>query len=232
MLRNKIYNKVKHSGLNYMFDLYIDDGLVSINENRPRVSKIFNVSNVRKKKLKIDNDNLMSNTIIKENDKYCLIKEIKLGVYFLVLKDILLIHIKGDLIKDFEFLYNKSNKYVFDIYETSYPDLKGTSIIKMYHVFCVSRKKMIKDVNYNAFLNANDSDSKYAYLTRLYGPCLIVNRRFDIRFACDKYNATYKYVKTIGNGDIDSSVRYFIKKMIDMSNEYQRVLPVNYLKIN
>ena len=203
MLRSKKYNILKHIGINDIFDT----GTVEI-----------------------INDECIENMDIRVTDKYQLIKEIVLEPYILKLKDILLIHIKDELVKDFEFLYKKSSKYVFDIYETSHPDLKEESYIKMYHIFCVS--KNIGDTNYIRFLEANDSDKKYHLLSLLYGPSILVNRRFDITSEVDKFNAKYKFLKTIGKGNVNTSLRGFINTMIKMTNEYQDTLPPHYLKIN
>jgi hypothetical protein len=203
MLRSKKYNLLKHIGINDIFDT----GTVEI-----------------------INDECIENMDIRVTDNYHLIKELVLEPYILKLKDILLIHIKDELVKDFEFLYKKSRKYVFDIYETSHPDLKEESYIKMYHIFCVS--KNIGDTNYIRFLEANDSDKKYHLLSLLYGPSILVNRRFDITSEVDKFNAKYKFLKTIGKGNVNTSLRGFINTMIKMTNEYQDTLPPHYLKIN
>jgi hypothetical protein len=208
MLRSKKYNLYKHKGLNYLFDIctteYNDCILI---------------------------EDYMNDIIIKKNDNYELIKETILEPYILKLNNILLIHIRDDFIKDFEFLYKKSNKYTFDIYETSYQDLKEDTYIKIYHVFCVS-KKLTKDINYESFLRANDSDKKYVCLSLFYGPNLIVNRRFDVTSEQDKFQAKYKFVKSIGKGIVDNSIRSFIKIMINLVNSYQDMLPPHYLKIN
>jgi hypothetical protein len=215
MLRNKKFNVLKHIGLNSLFIFCTEDQFDS--------------------KLTLNNQDIYEDIVIKSNNyngyNYELIKEISLEPYIFKLNDILLIHIKGNLIDDFEFLYKKSQKYVFDIYETTLPNLKEESNIKMYHVFCIS-KKLTNNVKYMSFLRANDCDKKYYCLSLFYGPCLIVNKRFDITCEQDKYQSKYKYLKTIGKGKIDNSIRTFIKFIIDMTNEYQKMLPPHYLKIN
>jgi hypothetical protein len=218
MLRSKKFNVLKHIGLNSLFDFCTEDHLES--------------------KMELNTKDIYDDITIKSNDthdtheyKYELIKEVVMEPYIFKLNDILLIHIKDNLIDDFEFLYKKSQKYVFDIYETTLPNLKEESYIKMYHVFCIS-KKLLSNVNYMSFLRANDSDKKYYCLSLFYGPCLIVNKRFDITCEQDKYESKYKYLKTIGKGKIDNSIRSFVKFIIDMTNEYQKMLPPHYLKIN
>jgi hypothetical protein len=211
MLRSKKFNVLKHIGLNSLFDFCTEDHL------------------------ELKTQDIYDDITIKSNDtnghKYELIKEVVMEPYFFKLNDILLIHIKDNLIDEFEFLYKKSQKYVFDIYETSLPNLKDESYIKMYHVFCIS-KKLLSNVNYISFLRANDSDKKYYCLSLFYGPCLIVNKRFDITCEQDKYESKYKFLKTIGKGKIDNSIRSFVKFIINMTNEYQQMLPPHYLKIN
>lgn len=217
MLRSKKFNIYKHLGLNFVFnfcssDLSDSDYQYLLNE------KYFN------------------NITITNTETYNLIKETMLEPYILTLKNILLIHLKDNYIQDFEFLYKKSKKYVFDIYETSHPHIKKSndSIIKMYHIFCIS-KEMPSEKNYKkylSFLKTNDSDIKYTCLSHLYGPCLLVNRRFDIIYEHDKYNAKYKYLKTIGQGKTDYSIKNFIRNIINIANQYQNSLPPHYLKIN
>lgn len=206
MLKIKKFNVLKHKGLNSLFDFYIG------------------------KNSNLNADNIHENIHITSNKGYILIKENIVESYIFKLDDILLIHIKDNLINDFEFLYRKSETYVFDIYETSHPNLNGNIHIKMYHVFCVSKK--LYNINYATFLNTNDSDKEYFCLSLLYGPCLIVNRRFDITSVQDKYKCKYKYLKSIGNGVVSDSIRNFIKSIIKMSNEYQDILPPHYLRIN
>lgn len=204
MLRSKKFNVLKHISINDLFDHQIEN----INVIKP-----------------------IDNIEIKITKDYDLVKEITLEPYILKLKDILLIHIKDDLIKDFEFLYKKSRKYVFDIYETTHPDLKDDSDIKMYHIFCVS-KKIGLDTDYMGFLKANDSDKKYYCLSLLYGPSIIVNRRFDITSDASKYQSKYKFLKTIGKGYVNITLRNFIKHVTNIANEYQKMLPPHYLKLN
>jgi hypothetical protein len=201
-------------GLNELFDVCTEDN--------------FNYNSIYSMVLK---NNYVNNVDIRVTSNYKLVKEVMLEPYILKLNDVLLIHIKENLLDDFEFLYKKSNDYVFDIYETSHPNLKDDSYITMYHVFCVSKK--LQDIfNYMSFLRSNDSDKKYSCLSVFYGPCLLVNKRFDITSEVDKYNSKYKYLKTIGKGEVNNYVRSFIKSMINMANKYQDMLPPHYLKIN
>lgn len=214
MLRSKKFNVFKRIGLNDLFDACTEEN--------------FDFKSLSSMILKND---YVNNIDIRLTSNYKLVKEVTLESYILKLNDILLIHIKDKLLGDFEFLYKKSNKYLFDIYETSHPNLKDDSYITMYHIFCVS-KKLQHDFNYMSFLRSNDSDNKYSCLSVFYGPCLLVNKRFDITSEIDKYNSKYKYLKTIGKGQVNNSLRSFIKTMINMVNEYQGMLPPHYLKIN
>lgn len=216
MLRSKKYNIYKHIGLNHLFDFCVDEPISNTSADDADCVLI---------------DDYINNTTIKSTNEYELVKETILEPYILKLPDILLIHVTKDVIKEFEFLYKKSNKHVFDIYETSQPHMKDDTHIKMYHIFCVS-KKLSNELNYMSFLKTNDSDKKYSCLSLFYGPCLIVNRRFDITCEHDKYKSKYKYIKTIGRGDVDNTLRSFIKLIINMTNEYQKMLPPHYLKIN
>jgi hypothetical protein len=218
MLRSKKFNILKYLGLNGLFRDY------GYNHDELKLSS----------ELVLHDDDITDYTqhiYIKQSDKYEIVKEEILDIYILKLRNNLVIHLTKKLIQDFEFLYKKSKKYVFDIYETMHPDLtEEDTYIKMYHIFCISEE--LNEINYIQFLRANDSDSKYYALSKIYGPSLIMNKRFDITSEHDKYNVKYKYVKTIGRGIIDYSIRNFIKLMLQMLNEYQNTLPPHYLKIN
>ena len=101
----------------------------------------------------------------------------------------------------------------------------------MYHIFCTN--KYLYEINYSNFLNGNDCEYKYRCLTKCYGPCLIINRRFSMIECFDKYNSKYQFVKTIGkNNDIKLYIKNFIKRAITLINfHYIEYLPVNYLNI-
>jgi len=211
MLRVKKYNKLKNSGLNYINKICDDEHY------------IYKIS-----------DSYKSDEYIKKFNEptFCgvnLIKENILSLYILTLNDVFVISIKEDIMQDFIFLYNKSTNYVFDIYETSEIYLKNNEDIrvKMYYIFCVSDKIKNWD-DYLSFLRMNDIDKRYYCLTLLYGPCMIVNRRCDIYNDGDKLCNQYKFVKTIGKGILNNDIRSKIKGIIEISNNYKKILPPHY----
>ena len=207
MLRVKKYNKLKNSGLNYISKICDND--LYINE--------------------ISNSYKRDNYIRKFKDEYNLIKEEILDLYILTLNDIFVINIREDIVKDFYFLYKNSTEYVFDVYETSETPLRNNEDIriKIYHIFCISEKiKKLDD--YISFLRVNDIDNRYYCLTLLYGPCIIVNRRCDVYNEGDRLCDRYKYVKTIGKGNINNDIRNKIKFIINTSNDYKGILPPHY----
>lgn len=210
MLREKKYNKLKYLGLNSLFSNFIDDTLYTI--EYPIM------------------DNYISNSIIQTSTNFTIIKENILEPYLITLDNIIVLHITEAYINDFEFLYKKSTDYVFDIYKTSYEDLKTKEIINIYHIFCIS-KYLTPDIDYISFLSTNDCSKRYTYLSIIYGPCLLINKRFDILTKPNKENAKYKYIKTIGKGIINKSIKNFIKSIINMSNLLQDSLPPHYLRI-
>lgn len=214
MLREKKFNLIKHMGLNKLFDTSLDDKLNQHNIN-----------------CDVDPNDYIVDLTIKEFDNYTLIKEQSLEAYLLCLNDIIVIHMSQDYIKDFEFLYKKSSDYVFDIYKTSSSDLKTEEIKNMYHIFCIS-KKLTVDMDLISYLQANDSDKTYTYISLFYGPCILVNKRFDMTSNSDKYNAKYKFIKTIGKGIINDNIRNLVKQAISIANTLQKTLPPHYLKIN
>ena len=214
MLREKKFNRLKHLGLNKLFDYSLDDKLNMYDINYD-----------------IDVDYYTSDILIKNFKNGRLIKETSLDPYILQLDDIIVLHVSQDFIKDFEFLYKKSTDYVFDIYQTSTPDLKTEEENIMYHIFCIS-KKITLDMDFLSFLKANDCDKRYMYLSVFYGPCILVNKRFDLTTEIHKYNARYKFIKTIGKGMINNYIRSLIKHFINISNSLQESLPPHYLKIN
>jgi Fe-S-cluster containining protein len=211
MLRVKKYNKLKNIGLNYMNKICDDEHYID------KISDIYK-----------------NDEYIKEfNDSaFCgvnLIKENILSLYILTLNDIFVISIKEDMMRDFNFLYNKSTNYVFDVYETYEIYLKNNEDIriKIYHIFCISNKIKNWD-DYLLFLRMNDIDKRYYCLTLLYGPCMIVNRRCNIYKEGDKLCDKYKFVKTIGKGVINNDIRNKIKGIIEISNNYKAILPPHY----
>ncbi len=214
MLREKKFNALKHFGLNRLFDYCIDDK-----------NNIFDIDYF------VLNKEVYLNSFV-VNEGLNIIKDKSLETYFMILKDITIIHIQSEFIHDFEFLYRKSNEYVFDIYKTSSHDIKTEEEVIMYHIFCVSKKIQELDIDYMSFLKTNDCDKKYICLSVFYGPCIIMNKRFDILLENDKLNSKYTYVKTIGKGSVDYSIRSYIKHMIHITNHYQSSLPPHYLKIN
>ena len=145
-------------------------------------------------------------------------------------KDLIVIHLQEEFIKDFEFLYKNSTEYLFDIYKTEEPHLTKDENVNVYHIFCIS-KKLVDKPNYMSFLHANDSDIKYTCLTTFYGSCLLLNRRFDITSEYDKFNAKYRFVKTIGKGVIDNKLKSLVKTIVSLVNIYHDILPPHYLKI-
>ena len=213
MLREKKFNKLKHLGLNKLFDYSLDDKLNTYDINYD-----------------IESEYYTSDMLIKDFQNCRLVKEKTLEPYILQLGDIIVLHISQDFIKDFEFLYKKSTDYVFDIYKTSIPDLKTDEPIIMYHIFCVS-KTISLDIDFIEFLKANDCDKRYRYLSFFYGPCILVNKRFNIISDIDKYSAQYTFIKTIGRGVVNIYLRNLIKHFINLSNRLQETLPPHYLKI-
>ena len=168
-----------------------------------------------------------NNHIIKQSLTFDIIKEKILGTYILCFKNIIIIHLEENEYKDFVYLYKNSNKYSFDIYSTvNY----NSNII--YHIFCTN-KYIDVDINYSNFLNGNECEYKYKCLTKYYGPCLVINRRFSMNEMFDKINSKYIFVKLIGkNQNINQLIKNFIKKMITLINTYYiENLPLNYLNI-
>jgi hypothetical protein len=213
MLRSKKFNIYKHEGLNYIFDFCKDE------------RREFNIDFEN-----IDKEEYISNVIIKTTDDFEIVKEVILETYLMVFKELIIIHLREEFIKDFEFLYKKSSDYVFEIYKTEIPHLTKDETINIYHIFCIS-KRLIDKPDYISFLNANDSDIKYTCLTVFYGSCILLNRRFDITSEYDKFNARYTYVKTIGQGVIDYKLKSLVKTVISVGNMYHDMLPPHYLKI-
>jgi hypothetical protein len=218
MIKSKKYNTLKHKKLNGLFDFYSNDSSNDLLHNS-KYKSLLKEKNIK-------------NIIIKITDDYQIIKEEFLDTYILSFKNIIVIHLKEEFIKDFEFLYNKSDEYVFDIYYTIIPDLKiNNKMVKTYHIFCTSKK--IEDLySYIEFINANDGDSKYVCLSLFYNSCIIINKRFDIINPYYKLNSKYIYVKTIGKGLSNIILKNTLKSIINMVNIYQQTLPPHYLKIH
>lgn len=195
MLRTKIYNYKKTIGINKYFKMKINPSFF--------------------------NNLYVKSMIIKDCKLFMIIKNIDIGLYFWSFKNLILIHLDEQFINDFEYLYKKSDKYIFDIYSNIYNGKK------IYHIYCISRYlDELCTPNYINFLDTNDSEYSYNCLTRLYGPCLIINKRFDI------FNDTLKYsfYKTIGCAKINIIIKNQIISSINIiNNYYMKNLPPHYL---
>ena len=96
----------------------------------------------------------------------------------------------------------------------------------MYHIFCTSNNlKDLYNQTYFSFLNTNDSNYKYNCLTRLYGPCLIINKRFSDK----NINSKYEFIKSIGTGCVNVIIKTQIATFIKIINNYIDFLPCHYL---
>lgn len=211
MIRIKKYNNLKHKYLNKLFDYCINDYSIDMNVNTNEI-------------------NFTEDLLIKSTDTYDIIKEQFLDMYILSFNDIIVIHLNERYIKDFEFLYKNSDKYLFEIYCNILPDIKGDGYSKMYHIFCIS--KDIDKLNYMNFTIMNDSDYKYACLSMFYNSYIIINRRFDIKSSIDKCNAKYSFIKTLGKGNVDVRLKNMVKSYVSLTNIYQDILPPHYVNIN
>lgn len=168
---------------------------------------------------KISNDFVKESILIKDNCCFSIIKDLCVDLYLWCFKNTILIHLNDVCLDDFEYLYKKS-QYKFDIYENLY---NGN---KIYHIFCISQKlHELHGIDYRTFLKSNDSDYKYYELTKLYGSCLIINKRFNI--INDETN--YKFVKTIGDGVVNNMLKNNVSSYINYINEYMNILPPHYL---
>lgn len=163
--------------------------------------------------------------IIKENIDFSIIKDELLGTYIMAFKNIIIIHLDENEYNDFVYLYKNSNEYLFDIYCTI--NYKNETI---YHIFCIN--KYLDQINYNSFIEGNECSYKYDCLTKLYGPNLIINKRFNLTETIDKIKSKYIFVKTIGKGIVNYNIKSLIKSVIHLTNtHYLEYLPVNYLNI-
>jgi hypothetical protein len=165
------------------------------------------------------------NKVIKENIDFNIIKEELLGTYIMSFKNIIIIHLDQNEYNDFMYLYKTSNEYIFDIY---------TSInyrnVLIYHIFCIN--KYVDEINYSAFVEGNECSYKYKCLNKMYGPNLVINKRFNLTEPIDKMNIKYKFLKTIGKGTINYKIKNLIKSLVQLINTYYlEYLPINYLNI-
>jgi len=216
MLKTKKFNELKHVGINYLSDSYENYNIIYKN--------YFD-----------DSDDIYDNYIsiihIKDLAEFTIEKDILLNTYLLRLHDIIVIHLDSIFIKDFEFLYKDSEEYVFDIYESTSPNLVNDTYNTIYHIFCVSKKISI-NFDFILFLKMNDSIKQYTYLSQLLGPVVILNRRFDIIEQYNKYNGKYKFVKRIGKGVVNNDICILINKIIKLIHIYQDMLPPHYIKLS
>lgn len=206
MLRLKKYNLLKNKGLNYVIH-HLDPNITNLEFSYLR--SLFEI--------------YISNQIIKITPDYHIIKDNILQFYIIKFTNIVLFHISQNHLENFISLYNSSTSYSFDIYTTTY--FHNNNYVEMYYAFCISHE--IPDYDYKSF---NDSN-KYLPLSILYGPCLLINNRFDTLDTTIKYNNKYKFLITLGHGNINNTSRSFIKSTINTINkQYQTTLPPHYIK--
>lgn len=165
-----------------------------------------------------------NNTIIKENVNFNIIKEELLETYIMTFKNIIIIHLEEKTYKDFFYLYKNSEEYLFDIYTSL--NYKGTII---YHIFCIN--KHLDQINdFRSFIEGNECLYKYKCLIKLYGPHLVINKRYNFIESSDKIK--YTFLKSIGKGTVDINIKNLIKSIIYLINIYYlEYLPINYLNI-
>lgn len=168
----------------------------------------------------------IKNMRIRECFNFNIIKDDILETYVMAFKNIVIIHLEENQYKDFIYLYDNSREYCFDVYSTiNYKDKM------IYHVFCIS-KYLDEMNNYDAFVECNDCEYKYNCLTKLYGPNLVINKRFDARDTIGKIKSNYIYFKTIGKSNHDNNIKNLIVSIIHVINTYYlEYLPINYLNI-
>jgi hypothetical protein len=167
-----------------------------------------------------------NNVIIKESINFNIIKEELLQTYIMVFKNIIIIHLEEDEYKDFIYLYKNSNEYSFDIYTT----INYKNVI-IYHIFCINKYlDQIKD--YRLFIEGNECSYKHNCLIKMYGPNLVINKRFNLTEPIDKMNIKYTFLKSIGKGTVNYEIKNLIKSLVKLINTYYlEYLPINYLNI-
>jgi len=167
----------------------------------------------------------VDNIIIKENINFNIIKEEILGTYIMAFKNIIIIHLNQNEYNDFIYLYKTSNEYIFDIYTS----INYNNVI-IYHIFCIN--KYVDEINYSAFIEGNECSYKYNCLTKMYGPNLVINKRFNLIESIDKINIKYTFFKSIGKGTVNYKIKNLIESLVQLINTYYlEYLPINYLNI-
>jgi len=214
----KKYNKLKYLYINSI--LINNDNLYSFNTNI-FLQRIFN----------LDPYKLVNNVLIKSNESnWKIIKDSYSSAYFLTFDNLLILHIdkSKSSLNDFEFLYNNSNEYVFKMYETN----------NYYHIFCISKyiDLSLDCNNYWSFLISNDSNLKYFMLSSIYRSFLIINKGIVDHIENIKnfnlQSIKYKFVKYIGQGNINNDIENTINSLINIVNNYYlKYTPIHFLSI-
>lgn len=163
------------------------------------------------KSLKYDKTLKFNNVIIKKSDSFTVYKELCTGVYILSLSNLIIISYKKKNLEDFEYLYSNNLEYSFNVYINN----------NNYYIICVSKYKS-DTFNYNEWLESNECNKKYNYLSKVYNSFLIMNRHWY-------YKNDYKFEKTIGKGKINLEINNLVKYYINMINTNN--LPPHYLKL-
>jgi hypothetical protein len=176
---------------------------------------------------------LVNNFLIKQGMHWKILKDSYTSAYILSFDNLLILHIDKNKssLNDFEYLYNNSIEYTFKVYETN----------NYYHLVCISKYLDYVDFNphsYWTFLIANDSNLKYFMLSSIYKSFLIINKGI-IDYIEDKNTILhnlppikYKFVKYIGQANIETSIENTIDSLINIvNNNYLKYAPIHFLSI-
>lgn len=245
MLLVKKFAKIKKlSWYRFLYDIRIntDQNIHYIkNDIKDYINNFILYCKERYEKRYIRNVIIKSSVFNYKNDslEYCIRKEIVTNTLMLMCDDLIVLHIDKSDIDRFSLLYKDSTRYKFRIYE----------YVTGYIIFCVSHKKHELDIDIVSFkINnfckirsilfsyfiLNDKLTLEGYSNFFGSNVVILNNNIHSTpkelHNKDFHHNTYKFYKTIGFGERNHTLYFFVDIIMNYVNVF-KTHPVTLLHI-
>lgn len=151
-----------------------------------------------------------------ENINYSVCKEYRTNAWFFMCDKLIILHIKPNVYDDFVFCQNTLDYYTYVVYKSP----------SYYIVFCTSHTT--DQVNLAKFLVDNNCEVRYAIMSCVFKPFVMMNNSYNKSLTQKKYKL--EYVEKIGSKDGHKHLETLVRTAVSFVNNAAH-LPVNYLNI-
>lgn len=240
MLLVKKFTKIKKlSWYSFLYNICIntDQNIHYIkNDIKNYINNFISYYKYKKEDCYIRNVIIKSSVFNYKEDRleYCIRKEIVTNTLILMCDDLIVLHIDKSDIDRFFLLYKDSTRYKFRIYE----------YVTGYIVFCVSHKKHELDIDIisfkiNNFCKIRSILFSYFILGIKYvnansdffeSSVVILNNNIHSINNKDFYHNTYKFYKTIGFGEQNYTLYFFVDIIMNYVTIF-KTYPITLLNI-